>query len=93
MARTVNLKSIPYGNAKVIINSGNIKLISYVTTVAEIQDDWLTIYGLYSMTTRKHISAFVKEYCGITYQTAKKIYEDGLKYNLATGEVVEIEGA
>jgi hypothetical protein len=44
------------------------------------------------MTTRKHIGAFMREYCGSTYQVAKQLYEDGYMLNIDTGEVVEIDG-
>lgn len=94
---TKNLKYIPYGNAHIEINNGNVALVSYVTKVAEIDaDGWLTIRGLYSMTTRKHIGAFVKE-CVIfpngehmTYQDAKWLYEHGNRFNIHTGEIQEI---
>ena len=84
------LKSMPYAQAKVYETTRGFILVSYVTTVAEIEDGWLTIYGLYSKTTRRHISAFVKEYCGMDYYTAKQLYYDGMKINLETGEVVKI---
>jgi hypothetical protein len=48
----------------------------------------LRVYGLYSATTRRHIGAFVKEYANLTYQTAKRLYEDGYGYNIHTGEIV-----
>ena len=84
---------MPYANARVEISKkGLIELISYTTTVATIDPfGFLTIYGLYSMTTRKHISAFVKEYANTSYQTARQIYEDNLVYNIHTGEVIPIE--
>lgn len=89
--KTVKLTKIPTGQAMVIIyDDGTKDLISYTTKVAEIDNEgWLTIYGLYSMTTRKHIGAFVSEYADMTYQRAKAIYEDGYKYNIYTGEVRE----
>lgn len=87
---TLKLKSMPYANAKVVIgDDGIICLISYKTIVATIHNDWLEILGLYSMTTRKHIGAFVKEYAGTTYQTAKWLYENDHIYNINTGEIKE----
>ena len=88
----VNLTAIPYGNARVRIDTPNncISLQSYDTTVAAIEDDWLTIFGLYSMTTRKHIGAFCKEYANCDYQTAKTLYEGGVKMNIYTGEVLPL---
>jgi hypothetical protein len=86
------LKEIPYGNAFVEkANENTFYLWSYRTLVAKVEKGWLTINGLYSMTTRRHIGAFMREYCGSTYQVAKQIYEDGYMLNIDTGEVVEID--
>ena len=86
------LAKMPYAQAKVIImDNGAIILRSYYTDVALIQaDGWLYIYGLYSATTRRHIGAYVKEYANISYQLAKKLYNDNMKYNIYTGEVAPI---
>ena len=88
---TAKLSAIPYGQATVNRHDdGTIVLVSYSTPVAFIDPNgWLNINGLYSATTRKHIGAFVKEYANIYYQTAKRIYEDGLAYNIHTGEVAK----
>ena len=90
------LSAMPYAQAHVEIdNEGNIYLFSYVTCVASIVDGWLTIHGLYSATTRRHICAFMKEYiewpnCNRgSYQDAKSIYELGCRMLLATGEIEE----
>ena len=86
------LKEIPYGQCFVeIANKNTFYLWSYRTLVAKVEKGWLTVKGLYSMTTRKHIGAFMREYCGSTYQVAKKLYEDGYMLNIDTGEVVEID--
>lgn len=89
---TTVLTAMPYVQAKIRkMDDGSIVLRSYYTDVASIdKDGWLTIYGLYSATTRKHIGAFVKEYANITYQTAKMLCNDGYKYNIHTGEIVGI---
>lgn len=86
------LKEMPYAQAHVEIDdNGNIFLFSYTTLVAMIDSEgWVVIGGLYSMTTRKHIGAFMREYANSDYQTAKKIYEDGYRFNMYTGEVVDI---
>jgi hypothetical protein len=39
------------------------------------------------MTTRRHISAFVREYANISYQLARELYEKNMIYNIYTGEV------
>ena len=65
---------------------GNTYLYSYSTKVAEVRDGWLRIFGLYSMTTRKHISWFMRE-LGLDYKLAKQLYEDYMTMNIYTGEV------
>ena len=87
------LSAMPYAQAHVETDEEMCHtLFSYVTRVAELDNDgWLTIFGLYSMTTRKHISAFLREYCPmVDYQTAKHIYNDGYRINVMTGEVVPV---
>ena len=86
------LTAMPYAQAHIAIDEkGNIYLFSYVTLVASIDSDgWLTIYGLHSRTTRRHIGCFVREYANCEYSTAKTIYNDGYKMNIHTGEIVEI---
>lgn len=85
------LSAMPYAQAHVEIHENAINLFSYVTLVAAIdKDGWLTVYGLYSRTTRKHISAFMKEYTGLDYYTAKQCYTDSLRINIHTGEIEEI---
>ena len=86
------LNKMPHAQAKAIImDNGNIILRSYCTDVAMIRSDgWLTVNGLYSATTRKHIGAFVKEYANISYQLAKDLYIKKMAYNIYTGEVIEI---
>ena len=80
------LEKMPYAQARVRrYDNGEILLVSYVTTVAAIdKDGWLTVYGLYSNTTRRHLSAFAAEYCGTDYYTLKTCYVDGLLYNVNT---------
>lgn len=84
---TVTLKKMPYAQAKVqLLETGaNLRcnLISYTTCVAHIIDGgWLLVNGLYSATTRKHLSAFASEYCGVNYSVIKKCYEKNLAYNI-----------
>lgn len=64
-------------------------LYSYTTKVAEVRDGWLHIFGLYSMTTRRHIGWFMCEIGGFTYQLAKQLYEDNKLFNIYTGEVID----
>lgn len=88
MTRT--LKKMPYAQAKVIENGREAMLISYATVVIYINEEgWLTVTGLYSATTRKHISAFMRE-IGLGYQLAKQLYTDGYRLNIWTGELAKV---
>ena len=91
--KELKLAKMPYAQACVIItDDGTVLLKSYETIVAAITPErWLTIYGLYSMTTRKHISAFLAEWAApISFQTAKTIYHDKYRININTGEIVSM---
>ena len=70
-----------------IFDDNTVQLVSYTTTVIEITPDgWLSVNGLYSMTTIKHIGWFMRER-GFTYQLAKQLYKDNKLFNVYTGEV------
>lgn len=92
------LARMPYAQAHVEIDeAGNKYLFSYTTLVVTIDSDgWLTCTGLYSRTTRKHISAFMREYVTWPngepgdYYTAKHAYEGNYRYNVNTGEVEDL---
>lgn len=87
------LTAMPYAQAHVEIDSNsNAHLFSYVTKVATLTNEgWLTIDGLHSMTTRKHISAFIREYAAtIDYKMAKAAYEGNYRLNIHTGEIEEL---
>ena len=85
------LTAMPYAQAHVEIDEqGNIYLFSYVTLVASIEKGWLKVYGLHSMTTRRHIGAFCREYANCEYSTAKVIYNDGYQMNIHTGEIIPV---
>lgn len=91
---TTNLKLMPYAQAHVIhADDGAKALISYVTEVATLDNaGWLHVNGLYSMTTRKHLSAFAKEFCGpaVDFPTIKHLANTGLAMNIYTGELKEV---
>ena len=89
---THTLTKMPYAQAKVHTYDGDkvVKLISQKTEVATIVDGWLQIHGLYSRTTRRHISAFVEEYAIVKYEFAKSLYNDKYEYNIYTGEVRKV---
>lgn len=86
------LTAMPYAQAHIEIDdNGNQYLYSYVTLVAGIENGLAFCNGLHSMTTRKHIGAFAKEN-GLDYQTFKKLFEDNMTMDIATGEIEEREG-
>lgn len=85
------LKFMPYAQATVIISEKNdITLRSYKTDVVIISDGWMSCTGTYSQTTRKHISAFMKEFNFGDYFLAKKLYQENIKMNIYTGEILPI---
>lgn len=85
------LNAMPYAQAKVYIEGNNVTLVSYSTTVARIEDGFLTVYGLYSRTTIRHISAFVREFIpNADYYTAKKCYTDCMVYRIADGKFFQL---
>lgn len=85
------LNSMPYANCRVEQHDDNtLVLVSYTTPVIKIKEDWLEVLGLYSMTTRRHISAFMKEYFGLSYSLAKELCQNREKINLITGEIVPV---
>jgi len=84
------LTAMPYAQATVYRNPNRITLVSYKTTVAEIIGGVLQVYGLYSMTTRKHISAFVREYANTDYAIAKDCYTKNIGYDIVTRQWVEL---
>lgn len=90
------LSRMPYAQASVVEYPCKRELISYNTRVAEMKwgptGAWLRVYGLYSATTRRHISAFMQEYgMGNDYSVARMCAGMGCWYNLETGEVVDDE--
>jgi hypothetical protein len=88
------LTKMPYAQAHVeITDGGEISLFSYVTRVAVIDEDgYLAVNGLYSMTTRKHISAFLKEYAPmITFPMVKDMIGN-YKMHIECGDIIEFVG-
>ena len=87
------LSKMPFAQARVEISEDGkcIYLWSYKTVVATLINNWLIINGLYSQTTRKHLSAFAQEYCNTRYETLKQCYENRLTLNVETGETRSID--
>ena len=70
-----------------VFEDGTVQLVSYTTIVIEIlPDGWMTVYGLFSRTTIKHIGWFMREH-GMSYQLAKLLYNDDKEMNIYTGEI------
>ena len=69
-------------------------LYSYSTEVIRMYDNrYVLCTGTYSQTTRKHISAFVKEYLpdGFSYYDMKSLAETGGVLDITTGELLTEE--
>jgi len=84
------LRDMPCAQCGVMFpENGGVLFMSYTTSVIYIDDNgWLTCTGTYSPTTRKQMGRFLKEYAPmISYQMAKKAYEDEMKINIYTGEI------
>lgn len=85
------LKSMPYAQAHIEIVDNVYHLFSYKTLVATVRyedgEKWIRCYGLYSMTTRKHISAFAKEH-DLTFDNFKSISREPYEMNMNTGEII-----
>ena len=77
-----------YANTYVrIFEDDTVQLVSYTTTVIEINPEgWMSVNGLYSRTTIKHIGWFMRER-GMSYYTAKQLYLDNKEMNVYTGEI------
>lgn len=89
------LSKMPYAQAGVVIHdNGQIDLMSYDTLAASIdKDGYLTVDCLCSVTTRKHVSAFLSEYApNVGYYTAKQLHFSGDAMNIHTGEI-RVNGA
>lgn len=89
------LNAMPYAQAHIEIYGNLYHLFSYTTLVATVRydddDKWIACYGLYSQTTRKHISAFAKEH-NLTFKDFKDIAGKPYELNANTGEVIFDEG-
>lgn len=82
------LAAMPAAQAGIIRRGDSVFLISYETKVAEIVGGWLHVYGLFSRTTGKHLSAFLKQFApAVGYYTAKQCALDDVEVNVKTGEI------
>lgn len=91
MMKTIEkLAKMPYAQAQVVRVPNRIDLISYNTRVAYIVGGVLVVTGLISATTRKHISAFVQQFCGCDYSVAKKCFTDEVGYDIIEKKYIAI---
>lgn len=91
---TTNLRKMPYAQASVTDYTHEGRdlryLQSYSTIVIWVEDGIMECSGLYSMTTRKHISAFLWEYYPkITFNMVKSIASTGKKIDTRTGDIID----
>lgn len=87
---TAPLKYRRYGQAGILITPDGTKILySYITPVLALTGGGcLHVRGTYSPTTRRHISAFLKEHApAVDYSVIKEIAGTGATYNINTGEV------
>lgn len=91
--KQLKLRYMPYAQAHVTITNDGIFLTSYATTVCHIDSSgWLVCTGLYSATTRRHISAFLREYApDITFRMVKMIAGGGKILNIFTAEIQDVK--
>ena len=92
MVQIKKLKFMPYASAKVKMYDKKIILQSYATDVIIIDENgFMRCTGTYSQTTRKHISAFIKEFAPqLNHYTAKMCYLANQAININTGEVINL---
>lgn len=64
-----------YGKALVIEDGDTIKLQSYSTIVAKIEEGVLKVYGTYSHTTLRHIKEFIQQFTDYGVLTKGEIEE------------------
>lgn len=89
------LKSCPYGSCGIMERPNSILLVSYQTVCGELTNDgWITPCHYSSITTAKHINAFIKDYVRAVnptfcYQDWKKLTDKNVTYNIHTGEIKE----
>ena len=86
MTRT--LKKMPYAQAQTREYLSMRILQSYATDVIIVKNGLMECTGLYSMTTRKHISAFLWEYYpAVSFNMVKAIAGTTKKIDVKTGQI------
>ena len=88
----ITLKNHPCAQCCVTVDERGVRVFSYDTLVIKIdRAGWLDCTGLYSKTTRRQISWFLREYAPmVSYQMVKQCVKDRMVINIDTGEVLPI---
>ena len=90
------LKDHTTWNATAYVHVKNKKVVSvglqsYRTMVIRVKDDRMVVSGLYSMTTRRHIGWYLKEYYPwLSYYDIKDMYKKDMALDLNTKELVPL---
>ena len=81
------LRDMPSAQAGIRYTENGIQLVSYETIVAEIKNNWIRIYGMFSRSTGKHIKAFLNQFTPFHdgYYFAKSLAKSQKEYSLITG--------
>lgn len=88
--------SCPYGSCGIVEKPDCILLVSYTTVCGDLTNDgWLTPCHYSTVTTARHIRAFIKDYVSsaspdFDYKKWKKLVDKNVSYNIHTGEIKEI---
>lgn len=88
--------SCPHGSCGIVEQPDCILLVSYTTVCGDLTNDgWLTPCHYSTVTTAKHINAFIKDYVRaadptFSYKDWKKLVDKNVSYNIHTGEIKEI---
>ena len=88
------LRDMPSAQAGIIYTENGVQLVSYETIVAEIRNNWIRVYGMFSRSTGKHIKAFLNQFTPFHdgYYFAKKLAESKKEYSLITGMERDMQG-
>ena len=81
------------GSCGIMERPNSILLVSYTTVCGELTNDgWLTPCHYSTVTTAKHIRAFIKDYVSsaspdFDYKKWKKLVDKNVSYNIHTGKI------
>lgn len=90
------VESCHCGSCGIMERPNSILLVSYTTVCGELTNDgWLTPCHYSTVTTAKHIRAFIRDYVSsadpnFDYKKWKKLVDKNVSYNIHTGEIKEV---